>query len=44
MSIYKNKNLLALKGKLFKFPTILINPKVIKTEVNGKITNLTIRQ
>lgn len=25
MSIYKNKNLLALKGKLFKFPTALIN-------------------
>ena len=25
MSIYKNKNLLALKGKLFKFPTVLIN-------------------
>lgn len=25
MSIYKNKNLLALRGKLFKFPMVLVN-------------------
>ena len=43
-NLYKiNGNLLALKGKLFKFPTILINPKVIKTEADGKITNIKIK-